>query len=461
MAKLLLRYRMQRLVCYLFTAIVVSVSVQLVLLPFLIVYFHRLSLASLVLNIGVSVIMAGLTLTAMAALLVAQFSSAAAAPLISLCNGLNWLMVHSVDPFAQFGLASIRLPRYTGAATTFYWFYYVPLTILAIGLGRWNPLVRPTKNRVNHVIRKLLVPGWQIIMLGIVTLHPLSQGRLNGKLQVDFLDVGQGDSALVTMPDGTTLLIDGGGRPNFSPNFSPAREIGADEAQFSHEARSVGEAVVSEYLWWRGLDSVDYLLATHADADHIDGLNDVARNFRVRAAFVARAPQADPEFQKLAATLRAREIPLFLIGKDDVLRIGKVSAEVLWPIADNNLRAPSRNNDSVTLRLEFGERSFVLTGDIEKGAETAILAAGERMRVDCVKVAHHGSKTSSTEAFVAATRPEFAVISVGQTSIFGHPNKEVVERWKAAGAWVLTTGRSGTITFTTDGRDLQFSAFAQ
>src|SRR4030095_4335120 len=105
-------------------------------------------------------------------------------------------------------------------------------------------------------------------------LHPLSGGRPDGRLRVDFLDVGQGDSALVTMPDGSTLLIDGGGKPSFSRN-----QPDADDELPQRDPRSIGEIVVSEYLWWRGLDSIDYILATHADADHIDGLKHGARKF--------------------------------------------------------------------------------------------------------------------------------------------------------------------------------------
>jgi competence protein ComEC len=215
--------------------------------------------------------------------------------------------------------------------------------------------------------------------------------------------------------------------------------------------------VVSEYLWWRGLNSVDYILATHADADHIDGLNDVARNFNVRTAFVARAPSKDPEFVKFSETVNARQIPLRLIGAGDVLRFGNVRATVLWPAPVSSSEAPSGNNDSIVLRLEFHERRILLTGDIERSAESALLNDG--LRADVIKVGHHGSKTSSTQAFVNAVQPEFAIISVGQTSMFGHPNKEVVERWRATGAHVLTTGKSGTITVSTDGRDLALQTF--
>ncbi|HXM36698.1 MAG TPA: ComEC/Rec2 family competence protein, partial [Pyrinomonadaceae bacterium] len=277
------------------------------------------------------------------------------------------------------------------------------------------------------------------------------------------LDVGQGDAALVTMPDGTTLLIDGGGRPGFQGRKQTepeAEDADADrEEPFERDTRSIGEAVVSEYLWWRGLDRVDYILATHADADHIDGLNDVARNFKVSAALVARTPNDDPEYVKFAATLAARKIPLTVIGSGDQLHFGGATATILWPLLSTDSGAPSGNNDSIVLRLQFGERTILMTGDVEKEGEAAILNTRNALGADVVKVPHHGSKTSSTAAFVAASHPRLAVISVGLTSVFGHPTKEVVERWRASGAEVLTTGKRGTITVSTDGKTFSVKSF--
>jgi len=209
------------------------------------------------------------------------------------------------------------------------------------------------------------------------------------------------------------------------------------------------------------LDRVDYILATHADADHIDGLNDVARNFDVRSAIVARTPADDAEYARFAATMKEAGVPVEKIGASDVLHFGDVSAQVLWPPATVDENAPSRNNDSIMLLIRSGERSVLLTGDIEKQGETAVLKDGMHLKSDIVKVAHHGSRTSSIEAFVAATRPSLAIISVGRTSIFGHPNKDVVERWRASGAEVMTTGQRGTISVVTDGRALNVNTFVR
>lgn len=421
------RYRLQPCLRYVFGAMVVSVAVQIVLLPQMILYFHRLSLSSLVLNVVVSVLLAVLAAVAFLSLLVVQISVVVAAPLIKLAEAINWLMVHSVDPFAGVGSASWRLPEYSGRPWIIYVFYYLPLLAIAIALDRWEPLARSTKPK--RRARPLMLA--QALLIAILVLHPFSARRSDGKLQVDFLDVGQGDAALITIPDGTTLLVDGGGRP------------------FERASRSIGESVVAEHLWWRGLDRVDYVLATHADADHTDGLNDVVRNFTVGAALVGRKPDDDPEFAKFSRSLVETKTNLETIQAGDVIRFGEVELHVLWPPPGTE----SKNDDSVVLRLQFRERSILLTGDIEKKTER-MLAAQSDLKVDVVKVPHHGSRTSSTDAFVSATRPRHAIISVGQDSMFGHPHAEVVERWQAAGAEVLTTGQCGMITVTTDGTDL-------
>jgi competence protein ComEC len=239
------------------------------------------------------------------------------------------------------------------------------------------------------------------------------------------------------MPDGTTLLVDAGGNTIDSP-------------------RRIGETVVSEYLWWRGLSEIDYVLPTHADADHIDGLNDVLENFTVRAALIARRPADDPEFAKFSQTLAQTNTHSETVEAGDVIYFGDVTVSVLWPPATGD---KSTNNDSIVLRIQYGERSILLTGDIEQAAERSLLTSQQQLRADVIKVPHHGSKTSSTEDFVVATKPQFAVISVGRNSRFGHPHKEVVDRWQSNGATVLTTGNSGTITITTDGHDLSVKEF--
>jgi competence protein ComEC len=166
--------------------------------------------------------------------------------------------------------------------------------------------------------------------------------------------------------------------------------------------------VVSEYLWWRGFDHVDYIIATHADADHMDGLNDVARNFAVRAALFSRSPGRDAEYSEFAQTLSSKGIPLRLVGAGDEIRIGDVAMNVLWPPPSMNSELPSGNNNSLVLQLRYGNRSVLFTADIEALAEKSLLRSQSALAGDVVKVAHHGSKTSSSPDFIAATKASFA-----------------------------------------------------
>ena len=452
------RWRIQRILRYALSAIVISASVQIVLLPLMIVYFHRVSIASLLLNIFVGVLMAVLALTALVAVLVAQVSTMLSGLLVVFVEKTNWLMTHSVDPLSVLGLASMRLPHYSGLAAGTYAVYFILLATLVGSLSKWNPLrSHAVSTGFNRRMVRTAAIGFVFTLL-IVVVHPFSAAPPDGRLRVEFLDVGQGDSALLTTPDGTTILIDGGGQPNFSWANND-REDG--EPAFERDTRSIGERVVSQYLWSRGLDRVDYLMATHADADHIDGLNDIARNFKVRGAIVARAPANDSEFAEFAQTLSTAGVPLEIVGAGDVIQVGNVLIDVVWPRPIQTADSPSRNNDSLVLRVRFGEKSFLFTADIEKEAEAALVNTGLGLKTDVVKVPHHGSRTSSTEQFVVAARPTLAVISVGRHSIFGHPHKEVVERWRASGAQVITTGAKGTISLVTDGRTISVNTFVR
>ena len=449
------RLRLQTALRFAFAALSMTAAVQLVLLPPQAVYFHRLSLASLVLNLFAGALLVAQAFAALAALAAVEVSTTLAAPLVSIAELSTHLLIHGVDPFTRAGVASLRLPTYNGAASAVYALHYAPLLLLARALLRWRPLDDPPRAKMDASRTRLLkAAGWMSVTTTlIIVAHPFSAPRADGRLRVDFLDVGQGDAALVTLPDGSTLLVDGGGRPR----FRTPRVVEDDTEEFEPDTRGVGDAAVAQYLWWRGLSRIDYILATHADADHIDGLNDILKSFKVRAALVGRAPHDDEEFSRFASTAREACVPLHLVNRGDRLRFGAVEADMLWPPPG----ATSANDDSVVLRLRYGRRTFLLTGDIESRTERALLASGDALHADALKVAHHGSRTSSTEAFVNATRPTFAVVSVARDSAYGHPHAEVLARWRAAGAQVLTTAERGMVTVSTDGEDLRVETFVR
>jgi competence protein ComEC len=175
---------------------------------------------------------------------------------------------------------------------------------------------------------------------------------------------------------------------------------------------------------------------------------------------VARTPANDREFAAFAVSADQMGVPLRLVGAGDSLCFGAVRIAVLWPPPADSPEARSANDDSLVLQIEYGSRRILLLADIESKAELALLSeAHQSLTADVVKVAHHGSRTSSTAGFVAVVHPRVAIISVGRQSMFGHPHREVVERWRANGSEILTTGQSGMITVTTDGRELTVTRF--
>ena len=309
---------LQSLFRYLFEGFLVSLIVQIWLLPLTVFYFHRVSIASILLNLWVGIFIALESFAAIIALIFAQFSDTLALPLIKITELLNWLLLSLPALFVENNWASFRVPVYSGTGAAVYFLYFVPILILTILLYRWNPFdlnsnfkseISESEKADSSARSFKIVPNSVLkfsaliltIFIGIIIFHPFSAPPADGRLRVDFLDVGQGDASLITFPNGETLLVDGGGKPNFN-NLYVRRETEEPEI-FEPDASTIGESVVSQFLWEKGYSKIDYILATHADADHIQGLTDVAKNFRVRAAFFGRTPEKDEDFAELYKVL--------------------------------------------------------------------------------------------------------------------------------------------------------------
>jgi len=465
---------LQKILRYFFEAVLVSLVAQICLLPLMIIYFHRVSFAGILLNLWVGIVIALESFAGIFALMLSQINTSLAFAFIKITEFFNWLLISVPRLFVENSWSSFRVPNYSGIFKVVYFLYFLPVLTLVFLIYKWKPL-ELTENRkwkaenknnsffdyklsINNSFLCKLALSTLTAFIAVVIFHPFSAPAPDGRLSVDFLDVGQGDSALITFPDGETMLVDGGGQIDYKAQRAKRGDEQESEL-FEPDTRTIGEAVVSSYLWEKGYDKIDYILATHADADHIQGLFDVAKNFRVRAAMFGRMPFKNEEFAAVYEALQKRNVPILALSQGDVLEMGGAKVEVLSPGKDDTPDTVSDNNHSVVLRIIYGKIKILLTGDIEKEAEREILGAPESVRSDVVKVAHHGSRTSSTQEFVIATGAKLAVISVGRTSRFGHPHEEVVERWKTAGAKVLTTGERGTISVSTDGKDLQLKTF--
>jgi competence protein ComEC len=198
---------------------------------------------------------------------------------------------------------------------------------------------------------------------------------------------------------------------------------------------------------------VDVLALTHAHDDHIGGLSALMENFHVKELWTG-AMSDNPLWDALRDKARRQGVRIVSMQGGRQFAFGGAQVQVLAPSPDYIAPEKPRNNDSLVMRISFGRHSFLLTGDMEKQVEAQLEADGRISRVDVLKVAHHGSKTSSTADFLDLARPSFAIISDGYGNTYGHPHPDVVARLAGRGAAVYRTDRDGLISIRSDGRRL-------
>jgi competence protein ComEC len=278
-----------------------------------------------------------------------------------------------------------------------------------------------------------------VALFGTLLWQPWAPRIAPHALELTAIDVGQGDSLLVVFPEGRPMLIDGGGVLQFGrPSTAGKRRSNLD----------TGEDVVSPYLWSRGIQKIDILVATHAHEDHAGGLLAILENVHPREIWVGANPPA-----ALLERAVQRNVPVISQHAAAPFSYGGASVQVLSPPEDYMAAKPG-NNDSLALRVVYGANSFLLTGDLEAVMERRLLADGRLIHADVLKVGHHGSNTSSTPEFLAAVSPSFAIISAGFENSFGHPHRAVLARLAEDHAAILRTDRHGLVTVLSDGHKL-------
>ncbi len=281
--------------------------------------------------------------------------------------------------------------------------------------------------RIRLILFLVLVCG----MVGVYVISWGSSGAAKGRadeLSVTFLDVGQGDAIFIESPTGVQVLIDGG------PNASVLRAL-SEEMGFLDR-------------------SIDIVIATHADKDHIGGLVDVFDRYEISEVVMTEnrsATNADNAFieqieREGAEVAIARRGLAYELGDGALLT-------VLFPDRDPSFL--ETNTASIVARLTYGTSEFLFTGDSPIAIEEHLVASGIALESDVLKVGHHGSRTSTSELFVQAVRPQYAIISAGKDNSYGHPHTEVINALDRAGVMTKNTADEGSITFLSDGMALR------
>ena len=249
---------------------------------------------------------------------------------------------------------------------------------------------------------------------------------VDGKIRIHFLDVGQGDSILITSNEGV-ILVDA-----------------------SLKNSSVTKSIC-EYIQNLGINEIDYFVLTHPHADHIGGAPTIINTFEIKNVIMPDCAATTKIFEETLDAIEAKNINVLEAVSGDEYSVGSVNFKILAP---NSASYSETNDYSVVFRLSYGEASAMFTGDAEKLSEDEILSkySARELKSDLLKVGHHGSSSSSSVDFLKAVSPKYAVMSLGKDNSYGHPHDEIIKRFENMEITYYRTDIEGTVVFSCDGK---------
>jgi competence protein ComEC len=408
---------------------VASCCVELALAPLSVFVFQRVTLAGLVLNLAA---LPAMTVVQIGAMLVVF------ADVVGLAAAAGWCG-HLVHAGCVVLTESATLLDYAPWLT-----WRVPAPALATFSAYYGLLAAAVFLPVAGVAPMARRVAWcatlTVFVWILVSPPTLARVSGDGRLHVTLFDVGQGDAACIVFPNGRRLVVDAGG--GASGEFD------------------VGARVIAPALLHRHITRIDYLAVTHGDPDHLGGAHALVREFSPAEVWSGvPVPPHEPTQRLRAAADRARATWRTL-WRGDRFEIGAVEVRVHHPPPPEWERQRVRNDDSLVLELRYGDVSVLLTGDIGREVEEQLLASLELLPMVALKVAHHGSATSTSEAFVKRARPRIALIGVGRGNTYGHPVPAVLTRLTRVETTIFRTDRDGQIDVVTDGRSLSVDSFS-
>ncbi len=412
-----------------------SAAAEAVLFPVGAIVFSRVTFAGLGLNfvaiplMGVAQV-AGMMVVPLAAI---------GAPLASIAGWVAHAgaagLVGSADLVRFAPVLTYRVAPPSAVATVIYY---------AASTAWWNSSRFRTEGASANVSRAIRRTSAAVAVLAaawiLVDPRTIFAARGDGRLHVTFIDVGQGDAAFVRFPGGSTLLVDAGGLSSTS-------------------AFDIGDRVVAPVIRNAGVARLDEVALTHGDPDHIGGAPAILREFRPKEVWEGiPVPRFEPlNALRAAATAGGAEWTTMYRGTRRVIDGVEVTAR--HPGIEDWERQKVRNDDSIVLELRWGDVSVLMTGDIGRAVEHDIAPLIPPAHLRVLKVPHHGSLTSSSAEFLAAVRPNVAVVSAGRSNHFGHPAPEVLDRYRAIGAAIFRTDKDGAVTVDTDGQTVDVHTF--
>lgn len=384
-----------------------GISAQIIVCPFLAYYFNKVS----IIGILTTPLVAPLASTALILGFIASIFSfcflSLAKILVKVSGFLILIMEKIVGFFARIPFSYIIIPQ-IDPLLIFIYFIFLALSIKVI------------LKKQNTKVKQILVFVMIFTLIIVLTFRDKS-------VEVTFIDVGQGDSIFIRTDNNKTILIDGGGIPSGNS-----------------ETFDIGRDIIKPFLYAKGVRSIDIMVLTHFDIDHVQGLLSLMDEMPV-GMILYGMPDGSNLYKQMVNIAKNRKIKVARIGREDKFYIGNVLFEVLHP-SKENINYTS-NDSSVVIRMTYGQAAFLFTGDLEHLGEKEVLTSYNDIQADVLKLGHHGSRTSTSKEFLDAVNPKFAVISVGKDNNFNHPSLEILNLLKNKSIKVLRTDIQGGITF--------------
>lgn len=425
-----------RYVLIFFEYVSVTISAQIFILPLLLYHFNVFNTYFLISNVLVNLIIEPLMICGFI-FIILIFINSLLAKFIAFYIDIGVRILLVISNIGKLPFAKIYIP--TLNLFIIFIYYFLLVLILFFVNNYYSKNLNYSQIRLRNIISLIkyrLMKFYKqnskkisliviVFVLIFVSIYFYPQ-----KLKIHFVDVGQGDCTFIETPGNKTILIDGGGSINSSYD--------------------VGKNILVPYLLDRGYTSVDYIFISHFDYDHVGGLISLIEELKIGNIIIGRQFENSENCEKLEDIVRNKNMKLNIVEAGQRINIDKYTyIDILWPSASNEIQENSLNNNSLICKLIYNDFSILFTGDVEEIAEREIISKYQNnlsiLKSDILKVAHHGSKTSSIVEFLNIVRPQIALIGVGESNKFGHPSENVINRLKMMEVEIYRTDEDGEI----------------
>jgi len=417
----------------------VTISAQLVILPISLVHFNIVNVYFILSNVIIGFIIGPMMIFCFI-FLISIIINIKFAEIFSLILQIVLRILIFISKVSKLPYSSIYVAT-PNCIQIFFYFLFI-ISFFAVFYMYKTPKILPTVKRFRNIIAMLkfyikyrFSDNKKIVskILSVILMIFIIVIKIVPKdLSIHFIDVNQGDSTFIVTPNGKSILIDGGG----------------------NAYSNVGKNILLPYVLDRGYTKIDVVIISHTDLDHCDGIIYLMEKIKIKTVIMGKQYEESDNYKKIIVLAKNKKIVVKFVEAGNNINIEKnLCLEVLWPNSKNKILENSINNNSLVFKLKYKNFSMLFTGDIEELAEKKILQIyGKNLASTVLKIAHHGSKTSTNINFLNAVNPKYALIGVGKNNKFGHPSKETIKKLNDLNVKIYRTDEFGEITINVNKR---------